>query len=91
MNNNSWTAYTSFDAVCRRAAGRNRYHALRRFQSAQRRGKVVRLLGKYGLGRYGVLSLIARELCVHRSTISRDVAILLAEVRDGLFVGGRLP
>jgi hypothetical protein len=91
MSNNSWTAYTAFDAVCRRAAGRSRYHALRQFQRAQRRCQVVHLLGKYGLGRYGVLSRIARDLGVHRSTISRDVAVLLAEARDGLYASDRLP
>jgi hypothetical protein len=52
---------------------------------------VAHLLGQYGLGRYGVLSRIARDLGVHRSTISRDVAVLLAEARDGLFVNCRLP
>jgi hypothetical protein len=91
MNNNSWTAFTSFDAVCRRAAGRNRYHALRRFRRAQRRCRVAHLLGKYGLGRYGVLSRIARDLGVNRSTISRDVTVLLAEARIGLYASDRLP
>jgi hypothetical protein len=91
MSNNPWTAFNSFDAVCRRAAGRSRYHALRRFQRAQRRCQVAHLLGKYGLGRYGVLSRIARDLGVHRSTITRDVAVLLAEARDDLLASGRLP
>jgi hypothetical protein len=67
-----WSAPTSWDEVVRRAAGRRKYHALRRFQRALRRQQVAELLTRYGL-RPGVRARIARELGVSQATISRDV------------------
>jgi predicted DNA-binding transcriptional regulator YafY len=71
-----WGAPTSWDEVCRRAAGRARYHAMRRAQRVLRRRKVLRLLRRYGCC-HGVQARIARELGVSEATVSRDVAALL--------------
>jgi hypothetical protein len=73
-----WGAPTSWDEVCRRAAGRARYHALRRFQRQERRLLVVELLRRYGLV-HGVQARISRELGVSEATVSRDVAALLKD------------
>ena len=73
---NNWSAPTSWDEVCRRKAGRDRYNSVRRVQRAERRFRVLKLLSRYGMDR-GVQARIARELGVSRVTISRDVAALL--------------
>ena len=69
-----WSAPTDFATVCRRAAGRRRYHA-RRQAAARARCRIVFAvaLTPEWLKRGGQARL-ARELGVHRSTISRDVA-----------------
>jgi hypothetical protein len=71
-----WGAPTSWDEVCRRAAGRARYHALRRFQRDLRRVEVMDKLVEYGLGP-GVQARIARELGVSNATICRDMKALV--------------
>lgn len=71
-----WGAHTSWDEVCRRAAGRAKYHALRRLERDLRRRRVLRLLARHGLG-HGVQARIARKLGVAESTISRDTKALL--------------
>jgi hypothetical protein len=71
-----WGAPTTWDEVCRRAAGRAKYHALRRVQRAVRRKKVLRRLRRYKAVP-GVQARIARELGVSEATISRDVKALL--------------
>src|SRR5262245_46973112 len=71
-----WSAPTSWDEVCRRAAGRAKYHALRRLQRELRRSKVMDLLAKYGLV-HGVQARISRELAVSQAVISRDVKALM--------------
>jgi hypothetical protein len=73
---NEWTSPASWDVVCRRSAGRRRYHAVRRLRRDLRRERVAELLLRYGLGR-GVQARIARELGVHRSVITKDVQALL--------------
>jgi hypothetical protein len=77
MGNNSWGTMVDWGTVCRRASGRRRYHSRRRLQRALRRQQVVRLLRRYGLVA-GVQTKIARQLGCHRSTVCRDVAVLLA-------------
>jgi hypothetical protein len=74
----NWSAPTTKDEVARRAAGRARYHALRRFQRQLRRQQVIELLGRYGYDR-GVQARISRELGVSEASISRDVAALLKD------------
>ena len=73
---NNWSAPTSWDEVCRRKAGRDRYNSIRRVQRAERRFRVLELLARYGMDR-GVQARIARELGVSRVTTSRDVNALL--------------
>jgi hypothetical protein len=71
----NWGAPTDFDTVCRRAAGRRRYNASRALRRLVRRWKVSELVWKY-LRQYGwfrgIKARVARELGVHRGTISRD-------------------
>ena len=71
-----WGSPTSWDEVCRRAAGRRRYHAIRRLQRDLRRQEVLERLVRYGLG-HGVQARIGRELGVSEATVSRDVKALL--------------
>jgi hypothetical protein len=68
----NWTAPTSWDAVCRRAAGRRRYNADRRKQKMWRRTEI--LIMTVGVDRrlYGLQALLARKLGVSPATISRD-------------------
>ena len=72
----NWSAPTSWDEVCRRKAGRDRYNSVRRLQRAERRFRVLKLLSRYGMDR-GVQARIARELGVSRVTVHRDVEALL--------------
>jgi predicted DNA-binding transcriptional regulator YafY len=72
----AWGAPTSWDEVCRRNAGRARYHAMRRAQRELRRLEVVKLLRRWGHVQ-GVQAMIARELQVSEATVSRDVRALL--------------
>jgi hypothetical protein len=78
---NDWAAPTDRETVCRRAAGRRHYNAVRSFRRLERRLRVARLLLKYprwdGLRRVrGVQARIARELGVSPGTICRDVRFL---------------
>lgn len=73
---NSWSAPTDWLTVCRRAAGRRKYHALRRLRACLRRREVLRLLGEWGWT-YGVQARLSRHLGVSRATICRDVQMLL--------------
>ena len=60
----------------RRAGGRRRHNAIRRLHAELRRVELVALVKQDGLG-YGAQSRYARLLGVHRSTVSRDLEILL--------------
>jgi hypothetical protein len=74
-----WSGRTSWDTVCRRASGRRYWHSVMRCRREVRRHKVAALVSRYGgFDQRGVASAIARELGVHRSTISRDIASLFA-------------
>jgi hypothetical protein len=75
---NTWSELASWDEVCARASGRRKLHSLRRLRRTLRRQQVLRLLRCYDGLVYGAQSRIARELGCHRSTICRDVAVLLA-------------
>jgi hypothetical protein len=69
-----WSTPTDFETVCRRAAGRRRYHAKRQAE-ARKRFKVVLAVTFPPEGhKRGIQSQLARALGVHRSTICRDVA-----------------
>ncbi|MGH7169063.1 MAG: hypothetical protein ACRELG_02145 [Gemmataceae bacterium] len=77
MNAEDWSERADFSAVCRRAGGRRRYNAWRRFRAAYRRMQVVKLWIKYPPLMRGLQSRLAAELGVSRSTICRDMAYLL--------------
>jgi hypothetical protein len=68
----SWSDPVSGDEAHARAAGRRLYNSVRHAQAMVRAGEVVPLLNERGFGR-GVQAQIARELGVHRSTVSRDL------------------
>jgi hypothetical protein len=68
----NWKAKVSDAEAARRAGGRTHYNRVRQTQAAQRRRKVLALLGRYGWRKWGVISRIARELGVDRSVVCRD-------------------
>jgi hypothetical protein len=65
------------EQVFKRAGGRRRYNRERQDAAAHRRSQVRCLLDLYGRDRRGTQARIARELRVSRSTICRDVEIVL--------------
>ena len=67
-----WSQRTSWDEVCRRAAGRRKYNQWQRAMAAARQDEVFKLLIRHGWNTWGTLSRIARELHVDRSTVCRD-------------------
>lgn len=66
------------DEIYRRAGGRRRYNHQRQFKATYRRVKVAALMRDTDLNQ----SAIAKQLGVHRSTISRDLARMEKEVRE---------
>jgi hypothetical protein len=82
MNRESWARPTTHEEVVRRAAGRRHYNAVRQARAEQRRQKVLDLARNWGVSLVepGVQGALARQLGVHRSTISRDVAAILGGV-----------
>jgi hypothetical protein len=67
----------TWDEVCRLAAARRRWNAVRRFLADQRRRQVLELLIELGGLEWGAQAEIARQLHVHRSTISKDLKRLV--------------
>jgi len=67
----------TWDEVCRRAAARRRWNALRTFLANERRRQVLELLVELGGLERGAQSRIAEALKVHRSNISKDLKRLL--------------
>ena len=76
----TWGA-CSADEAYRRAGGRRRHNSLRKLAAELRRGDLAVLMREGGLGP-GAQSRYARVLGVHRSTISRDLDILIARCMD---------
>jgi DNA invertase Pin-like site-specific DNA recombinase len=76
VNNNDWSRPTSPAEVIARAGGRRRYNARRQDEAIVRRCRMLGLLREYGHGP-GVKARIARELGVHRSTITRDYQAII--------------
>jgi hypothetical protein len=66
----------TFDAVCRRAAGRRRYHAQRRRARDKRQLIVLGVLVDLKWQSYGTGRLLANSLSVDPATISRDIQYL---------------
>lgn len=71
-----WRAEATWTTVCRRASGRRRYNAWRRFTADHRRVMILRRLDELGGLQHGVQAQLARELDVSAATISRDLAHL---------------
>jgi hypothetical protein len=78
-----WSVPVSADEAARRAAGRKRYHAMRRAAMYERRmdiAAMVELAPRYGLvlspDDRGFQKRMAEQLEVSAATISRDVAWL---------------
>jgi hypothetical protein len=74
----------SWDAVCRRAAGRKRYNAWRQRRAAERRWLVWRLLQEYG-GAHGAQAKIARTLGVSKATVCLDLARLHRDRQKAMY------
>jgi hypothetical protein len=70
-----WSEPVSWEEVCRRNRGRQKLNAWRRYIARERRKRVLELLIAFDW-KYGAQRLIAEELAVSESTISRDVAAL---------------
>jgi hypothetical protein len=82
----NWTAYQRKDLVNRRAGGRRRINAERKGRAWKRREEIKEMLGSHCilLGSYlsrGLEVALAAYFGVHRSTICRDKAALVAEWR----------
>ena len=71
----SWIP-TTFDAACKRAAGRRRYHAQRRRVRDKRQLIVLAVLLDLNWQSYGAGRILARSLAVDTATISRDIQYL---------------
>jgi len=71
----TWIPKT-FDAVCRRAAGRRRYHAQRRRARDKRQLIVLGVLVHLKWQSYGFGRALANSLSVDPATISRDIQYL---------------
>ena len=62
----------SANEASKRAGGRRRYNAWRRFLADERRIEIGRLLAQRGFG-WGIQRQLAQEVGVHPSTITRDL------------------
>ena len=71
----SWSDSTTWETVCRRAAGRRRYNAHPAFKAMLRRAHVARLWRECERLR-GAGATIAGVLGVSEATVSRDLAII---------------
>lgn len=63
----------SFEEVCKRAAGRRRYHAKRRRARDKRQLMIMGILVTLNWPRYGMGRILAERLSVDPATISRDL------------------
>jgi hypothetical protein len=66
----------TFDAACKRAAGRRRYHAERRRARDKRQLVILAVLVDLKWQSYGVGRVLADSLSVDPATISRDIQYL---------------
>jgi hypothetical protein len=86
-NNRQWNPATSHDQAARRAAGRARYNRRRQFKAAIRRKKIVdiweeRVDGSgWSIFSRGSQTELAKMLGVNRSTICRDLKVIMARNR----------
>jgi hypothetical protein len=78
MAREDWGQPTDPESAARRAGGRRRYNAVRQLIAAERRALVARLaldvvIAANGRSTWGMQTVIAEHLGVHRSTICRDL------------------
>lgn len=64
---------TNFEGVCKRAAGRRRYHAERQRTQSKRQWEVLKELEQANWESYGLGRTLSKKLGVSEATISRDV------------------
>lgn len=72
----AWIPKT-FDQVCKRAAGRRRYHAQRRRERDNRQLAIMGVLVQTKWQHYGMGRALAEALSVDPATISRDIRDIL--------------
>ena len=77
MGTIDWNHPRTWDEVCRRAAARRRWNAVRRVVAEDRRRQVLELVLALGGLQRGTQSRIAAALGVHRSTVCKDLRRLL--------------
>jgi hypothetical protein len=77
VGNIDWNHPRNWEEVCRRAAARRRWNAVRRVVAADRRRQVLELVLALGGLERGAQSRIAAALGVHRSTVCKDLRRLL--------------
>jgi hypothetical protein len=82
--NRQWSPATSRDEAARRAAGRARYNARRQFKAAIRRQRIIEIWEEKSDGSgwsifgRGSQSQLAQILGVNRTTICRDLRVIMA-------------
>ncbi|HZU05713.1 MAG TPA: hypothetical protein VFB73_07065 [Chloroflexota bacterium] len=93
MDRVQWAAWTDPEIVKRRAGGRKHYNAMRRLQRDLRRLEILERspLLLTLLSKSGAQQRLAAALGVHLSTISRDVAAILAAYRPCPLCGHWMP
>ena len=69
------------DRLNRLIGGRRRHNRLRAVLAQQRRGEVARLMSQFDIRKRGWQAEVARQLGVHRGTVCRDFAAMLADCR----------
>jgi DNA invertase Pin-like site-specific DNA recombinase len=75
MNREQWSSPTSDGIAARRAGGRRRIKAWRRFNALHRRMQLSTLLKAVGLG-HGWKTEAAKRLGVSRRTVGRDQDVI---------------
>lgn len=81
---NSWSAHRPTHEVYRRAGGRRGYNRRRQLIATDRRVQIARRILRAGGLYHGMGAQLARELGVDRSTISRDINIILTSGSVGI-------
>jgi hypothetical protein len=79
----------NFEEVCKRVAGRRRYHSERRQQRDQRQLVIMGILIRLDWPRYGYGRALAELLSVDPATISRDLKYI-REWRASLLEDGKM-
>ncbi len=83
-NSRNWSSPTSWEIVCKRAAGRRRYNSARQSRALDRRYELLTFLVESDIGvfTWGIRAVLADKFGVHPATISRDIKALLKRDAD---------